>query len=833
MSPLSPPINLRSILLATLSSGVYLALIYVTRVISGDEHSANPIWLADGFALGFWFITRGHCRWPQVIAVVLANLLAARIYGWPLSLALPGSLINGAQLALGAWLIEAARLHFGAKWYGMRRSALFIAIACVIVNGSCAVLSALIFQWKDLGTFTENFVTLFISDALGILVVTPLMVAWDRVVQEQEWRLSPVHALEFFTMLGLLVGISYAIFSMAPDSAGRVQPLFYLVIPFVLYAATRFTLAGATLAIAVSALTAIYFTMHHLGPFVSGNVPTHTAVLELQAFLSMLAIVTLFATALLVEWQLPLRNVVVWQRRYDAVIRANENIVYEIQFPSQAISWGGEVQHVLGWSHADIDTVEKWNSRIHPDDREKLSAVRSQLRTGAVNAVKIEYRIVRGDGSHALLGVSAYSAAEETHYSAPAGNHNIIGFVKDITARRRADNERARLEAELVQAQKMESIGRLAGGIAHDFNNILTSILGYGEMARNRVAKANAAGAADSALARHLDTIIQAGERGRNLVAQILTFSRNSPEAEEPLKLREVLEEVVALLRGSSPHEIVLDMASLDEPAIIRGNATALHQLFMNIGVNGLQAMGDAGTLKIVASRATLAMALPMIQNQLAAGVYLKVDVQDHGVGIDPATRQQMFEPFFTTKLPGRGTGLGLSLAMSVAKAHGGGIDVQSAPDAGATFSVYLPALLGDSDALLHPDLARGNGQRILLVDDEPGLRELAEEILVGLGYETASYESSDQALAAFLEKPDQFDAVVTDEVMPGLTGTQLASRIHATKPNLPIIIITAYGGFGFELRAQQAGVMTVLKKPYQQAELAHALAGVWLSPKR
>jgi CheY-like chemotaxis protein len=215
------------------------------------------------------------------------------------------------------------------------------------------------------------------------------------------------------------------------------------------------------------------------------------------------------------------------------------------------------------------------------------------------------------------------------------------------------------------------------------------------------------------------------------------------------------------------------------------------------------------------------------MQQQLPAGHYLKVRVTDHGVGIDEATRQRMFEPFFTTKPAGRGTGLGLSLAMSVAKAHGGGIDVESSVGAGTTFTVYLPAVTGDSaePVVASDGLPRGRDEQILLVDDEPALRELAEELLVELGYQVASFNTSAEALAAFEGAPDRFAAIVSDEVMPGLTGTQLAGRVHALRPALPIIIITGYGGAGFEIRAQHAGVMTVLKKPYQKDELAHALS--------
>jgi CheY-like chemotaxis protein len=202
--------------------------------------------------------------------------------------------------------------------------------------------------------------------------------------------------------------------------------------------------------------------------------------------------------------------------------------------------------------------------------------------------------------------------------------------------------------------------------------------------------------------------------------------------------------------------------------------------------------------------------------------------VRDHGTGVDAATRERMFEPFFTTKPAGQGTGLGLSLAMSIAKAHGGGIDLESEVGEGCKFSVYLPAVGEDDRQLLTlEDLPRGNEECILLVDDEAPLRNLAAEMLASLGYQSASYATSEEAFAAFERQPDRFDAVLSDEVMPNLSGTQLAARIHAIAPHIPVVIITGYGGPGFELRAQNAGVVQVLKKPYEKRLLAMTLADV------
>ena len=810
--------------LALLAGVFYLLLFKAGQLLVGANVGAYPIWLSDGFALGFWFATRGRCRWPQIIAVMLANFSISFDPNLPYLVDVYSGLINASQLALAGWLTESARARFGGKWVGIGRVSVYVFTTVVVANGVCAILMAWAFQSQGRGGFEENFISLFIADGLGILIVAPLVVSWAKSNEILQWRMSPGRTFEVLAMFLAIAYVCHAIFSLRPDAFGLVPPLFYLVIPFVLWAVVRFHLRGATLAVAECALVSIYYTMHYLGPFVSGFVPTTSAVLQLQGFLAVLSISSLFAANLLEERRAAMEDAIAWRRRYDAAITASESLVYEIQFPAGTINWAGDVRRMLGWTGADFDTVDKLRARIHSDDRWRLMDTKAHFESGAPEMYTAEYRIERRDGTPALLGVSAY-AITTTEANGTHPLRGIIGFAKDITEKKRIEADRVRLEAELRQAQKMEAIGRLAGGIAHDFNNILAAILGYGEMARNRAA---AQVAPDSALVRQIDTIMKAGNRGRILISQILTFSRKNPEQALAVNALDVIDEMVALVRGSFPHEII-HRVSGSEPLTVFGNATELHQLFMNLAVNGLQAMPNKGALEILVGRTTLSAPLTVSQNQLPIGDYLKVAIRDHGVGIDAITRAQMFEPFFTTKATEQGTGLGLSLAMSIAKAHGGGIEVDSAPGHGATFTVYLPLFNGTASATravpVAHDLPRGQGEWVLLVDDEPGLRDLAEEILVGLGYQTASFGDSAEALAAFERNPGKFDAILTDEVMPGLTGTQLASRIHALNPDMPIIIITGFGGPGFELRAQQAGVMSVLRKPYQMNELAHALA--------
>ena len=515
------------------------------------------------------------------------------------------------------------------------------------------------------------------------------------------------------------------------------------------------------------------------------------------------------------------------ERRFNETMRVSRNLIFDINYDSRVIQWAGDTVDVLGIVAQNISSTTAWTARVHPDDRGYLIAQRNQLVSGEIETAELEYRVKSDAGDYLTIGVNAF-----VQHIRDAGGvrsqRRVIGFVKDITARKLAEAEKNRLEAELRQAQKMEAVGQLAGGIAHDFNNILASIVGYGEMAQQRLRKlAEPPAMIDAALTRYLDTIAKAAGRGRVLVSQILTFSRKNPQERLNVDIADLLDEVVTLVRGSSPHEVRVAISAASGVAV-NGNPTELHQLFMNLLTNGLQAMPDGGMLDVSMEGARLIAPRVVMLGRLPPGEYVVVRIRDHGVGIDAETRRRMFEPFFTTKSAGRGTGLGLSLAISIAKAHGGGIDVDSVVDAGATFSVYLPVASGLAIAAAAGDAAlpRGGGERILIVDDDKALLDLAEEIVNGLGYVTRCYDSSVDALAAFENNPDQFDAVLSDEIMPGLTGTQMTSRMHAMRPDLPVLIITAYGGAGFELRAQQAGATQVLKKPYQRIELARALHG-------
>ena len=387
--------------------------------------------------------------------------------------------------------------------------------------------------------------------------------------------------------------------------------------------------------------------------------------------------------------------------------------------------------------------------------------------------------------------------------------------------------ERVLLDAQLREAQKLEALGTMAGGIAHDFNNILGAILGFGEMAAERAPK-------DPRLRQPIAAILDAGRRGRALVDQILTVSRRTPLRRNPLEPAMVLREVRDLLAGSVPDGVSVRLRLADESVRIVGDATRLHQLVMNLATNAVHAMEQGGQLELSLHTRPVDGPVALSHGRLGPGEYAVIGVSDTGTGIAPEVMDRMFEPFFSTKGPGRGTGLGLALVYAIVKEMNGAIDVRSRVGKGTTVEVYVPATAQPVAArsTIPVDARCASAQTVLVVDDDRSMLSLAEEILAELGCEPVGYDSPQKALAAFETQPQRFDAALVDERMPGMSGTELAARIRALRPDLPVIVVTGYGGLDLAERARAAGVARVMAKPYSPRGLREALEAA-LQPDR
>ncbi len=397
-------------------------------------------------------------------------------------------------------------------------------------------------------------------------------------------------------------------------------------------------------------------------------------------------------------------------------------------------------------------------------------------------------------------------------------------------AEQRRQDSQAALQTQLSRTNKLESLGTLAGGVAHDFNNVLAAVLGYAEMARQGAAD-------DSRQARQLDQVLRAALRGKSLVERILSFSRSGARSATVFEVQPIIDEVLGLLAASLRHGVVLE-SRFDAPGMrLRGDATQVFEAVMNLCTNAMQAMPEGGTLTVSTARHAVREVQAVSHGQLEPGDYLALSVADEGAGIAADVMDHLFEPFFTTRREHAGTGLGLAVVHGVVAEFSGAIDVQSTPgtsSAGARFTMYLP----ESHDALAPeattpaDTPIGRGQTLLVVDDEPALVELAEELLAELGYEPVGYTDPKAALEALRSEPDRYDALLTDEVMPALTGTQLTEALRAFAPQLPVLLVSGYGGPQLAARAAAVGVTRVLAKPLQRGELAQALDQLLSSTK-
>ena len=454
---------------------------------------------------------------------------------------------------------------------------------------------------------------------------------------------------------------------------------------------------------------------------------------------------------------------------------------------------------------------------IHADDKARLEAAVQDHLEGREPGFECEYRVRAGEWRWLL-------ARGRCLRDATGRATRFVGSAIDVTTQKQAQSEKEQLEAQLRQSQKMEAIGTLAGGIAHDFNNILGSILGYGELAQQESAPGGP-------VRRYVDNVMHAAERAKLLVDRILGFSRSGLGDRAHVHIQSVVEEALELISASLPSGIRLDRSLDAGDAALIGDSTHLHQVAMNLFTNAIHAMESGGVLSVLLDRVDLTEVQPVSRGSLAAGSYARLEIQDTGVGIAPAVLERIFDPFFTTRGVGEGTGLGLSLVHGIVADLGGAINVNSSVGKGTSFEVWLPISedVAKPPAEMMRELPCGHGETVLIVDDEPMLVAVTEEMLAGLGYEPVGFASSKAALEAFRAAPQRFDLILSDEAMPDLTGSELARESRLIRPDIPIILMTGHGGAALAVQAGAIGVREVLHKPLTRTELAESLSRAWL----
>jgi PAS domain S-box-containing protein len=483
----------------------------------------------------------------------------------------------------------------------------------------------------------------------------------------------------------------------------------------------------------------------------------------------------------------------------DVITLVDQEGVIHFQSPSIERVLNLKPENVTGRNLAEF---------IHPEDLPRLAAMIRRALANSHSPVSIEYRIRHGDGIWRLFASMGRSMPHG------ADGKRVVFNSRDITAGRN-------LEEQLLQAQKMEAIGTLAGGIAHDFNNMLAGILGSAELVREDLSP-------DHPTQEYVESIMTAANRARELVQQILTFSRRQESEKRVLQLQPVVGECVKLLRSAIP--AMVKITHHVEPGCppVMADPTQIHQIIMNISTNAWHALPETGgqidiSLQAVEVDAAMAARHP----ELRTGTFVRLAIADNGHGMDAKTRERIFEPFFTTKPASKGSGLGLSVVHGIIQSHRGAVLVESAPGRGTTFQVYLPARPVGRPEPSAPALAipHGHGERILFVDDESIVARSTEEFLKRLGYVVTRCEQSADALARFHRAPREFDLIITDWAMPGMSGTELVSAIHEVRPDIPMLLMSGFVDSTVQLAAKSLGIGEILIKPVNPELLAQAVA--------
>jgi len=401
------------------------------------------------------------------------------------------------------------------------------------------------------------------------------------------------------------------------------------------------------------------------------------------------------------------------------------------------------------------------------------------------------------------------------------GNHGgIVGVLLDITNLKEAEETRKELEGQLRQAQKLEAIGTLAGGIAHDFNNILAAIFGYTELAQAQLGN-------QDKVAKYLSQILLASERAKSLIKQILTFSRKAEQEVQPVSVGLIAKEALKLLRASLPPTIEMIINIDSNAGMVLADPTQVHQIIMNLCTNASHAMKAAGGILTVEVRPMeIAGGDSSGEFNLEPGAYLDIKVSDTGHGMAPSTLERIFDPYFTTKPVGEGTGLGLSVVHGIIKGMGGDINVHSQPGQGTEFSLLIPRIEPEDEAAGLSTLsgAVGGTERIMVVDDEEAVTDIISSQLGKIGYKVAAFKSGDDAWEYFQRNPGLTDAVITDYLMAGINGAELAERIKSANNKIPIIIHTGFNECLVDEDGSQNGADAVCLKPIHAADLANVL---------
>jgi PAS domain S-box-containing protein len=741
--------------------------------------NVGSFWPPAGIAIGLLLIW-GIRAWPGIAvgaaALLLPDLLSRYSVGTALVTGLGEVIADTLPPVVGAWaarralrgadpLARAADLFRLVGWTGP------VAQGLAATLGVGAIWAGGMLQGPAL---TGAWISWFVSNVASVALIVPLCLAWRR-----PWPVErPLRHLLVYGVALLSGGLVF--FWIDPATAASLRYLGFLV---VLWAAFWLGVRGATAAALLLSATAIWATVEGHGAFAVG--PVAEQVVLLGFYVATLGLTGQALAVVLAEREAGAARLRDGEARLRAILEATPMPIAMSDATRRIEFRNRRFLELFGWTSADVPDVVTWFRRAYPDP-----AYRAEMAM-AWEQSSVEARRTGGDVAVPGVRITCKDGAvrDIDLIGTFLGDRVVLLFV-DLTERRRAEAQRQELQAQLAQAQRIESIGRLAGGVAHDLNNLLSPVLSFADLLLEEAAPA-------SQQAEDLGQIKRAAERARDLTRQLLALGRKQVLDIRTLDLRTELARFERLLRLALREDVRLVQRIPATLGPVRADPGQLEQVVMNLAVNAQQAMPGGGVV-------TLELADVQVDEErrprpeVAPGAWVRLSVSDTGAGMDQAVLERVFEPFFTTRKMGEGTGLGLSIVHGIVSQHRGHVFATSTPGQGSTFHVFLPrATAGETPSPRPPAPApaRVGSGTILLAEDEEGVRSVAVRVLERIGYRVLAAPDATRCLALAAAEPGRIDLLLTDVVMPDLDGRRLHERLSELRPGLPVIYMSGYAG--------------------------------------
>ncbi len=742
------------------------------------------IWPASGLGLAALLLSPRR-RWPSILPILFvvgscANLLSGR----PFSASLGFMTANVLESFLCAWLIS----HFCGEVVRFSRVKEVVALlaSAGLVNACTALLGGGTASLTTGASFWSCWLTWWVSNGLGIVVITPLLVVW---LDFADWLpgLRWSRSAEAGAFLLVWVAAGWLTFH-APATSNHLAVQPYMLAGFLVWPALRMGQLGVTLALVVLSAIAITSPAASTAPLLLGASGPMERLLGIQLYIGFGAVCGLLIAASISETQSAERSSREEKSRLQALADNLPNgmvyqLVRERDGSSRFLYVSAGVERLNGCSAQEVlsDPAALY-SMVVEEDRMALAAA-EEAAAKDLRVHNVELRLRRRDGETRWMHLCS------TPRQLPDGRVLWDGIQMDITERIQAGEEHTRIEEQLRQAQKMESIGLLAGGVAHDFNNLLTIINGYGDLVLADMPEGNLN-------RRRIEQIRKAGDRAAELTQQLLAFSRKQIIQPKPLNLNAIVSDVEKMFRRLVPENIEVVTRLDPSLGVVMADAGQTEQVLMNLAVNARDAMPGGGTLSIETSNFELGDQHVAEHPELLPGLYVLLEVTDTGIGMDESVREHIFEPFFTTKPRGAGTGLGLSTVYGIIRQNGGWVWVSSAPGKGTSFKIYLPRIdqqaQREESSAFAGDSHRGT-ETVMVVEDQPEVRALIKAVLETYGYVVLEAGEGNEALSLQQGHPGAIDLLLTDVVMPGMTVKDLTERFQARRPATKVLFMSGY----------------------------------------